>query len=171
MICMGIDSAGRKAGLALMQDDELLYEVSLNGGLTHSETLLELADTAFRATGLSPAQVDLYGVCAGPGSFTGLRIGLALVKGLAFAHHTPCAGVSTLAQTLAQAVERLYYQGMLRRCPRVELCEGNAEIIAQPKQAFRTEAAMVFWTVQNGIAALAESFPENVMLEEAMRMQ
>ena len=82
-----------------------------------------------------------------------------------------CAGVSTLAQTLAQAVEWLYYQGMLRRCPRVELCEGNAEIIAQPKQAFRTEAAMVFWTVQNGIAALAESFPENVMLEEAMRMQ
>lgn len=82
-----------------------------------------------------------------------------------------CAAASALAETLAQAVERLYYQGMLRRCPRVELCEGNAEIIAQPKQAFRTEAAMVFWTVQNGIAALAESFPENVMLEEAMRMQ
>ena len=82
-----------------------------------------------------------------------------------------CAGVSTLAQTLAEAVERLYYQGMLRRCPRVELYEGNAEIIAQPKPDFRAEAAMVFWTVQNGIAALAESFPENVALEEVMRVR
>ena len=78
MICMGIDSAGRRAGVALMRDEELLYEASLNAGLTHSETLLELADAAFRATGLGPEQVELYGVCAGPGSFTGLRIGLAL---------------------------------------------------------------------------------------------
>lgn len=80
-----------------------------------------------------------------------------------------CAGVSTLAQTLARAVERLYYQGMLRRCPRVELYEGNAEIIAQPKPGYRSEAAMVFWTVQNGIAELAAGFPGNVKLEEAMR--
>ncbi|MBQ5755374.1 MAG: tRNA (adenosine(37)-N6)-threonylcarbamoyltransferase complex dimerization subunit type 1 TsaB [Oscillospiraceae bacterium] len=100
MICMGIDSAGRSAGVAIMRDDDLLYEVSLNAGLTHSETLMELVDTAFKATGLTPAQVDLYGVCAGPGSFTGLRIGLALVKGLALPNNTPCAGVSTL-QALA----------------------------------------------------------------------
>lgn len=81
-----------------------------------------------------------------------------------------CAGVSTLAEALALAVERLYHQGMLRRCPKVELYEGNAEIIAQPKPTFRTEAAMVFWTVENGMAALAESFPENVTLEEVMRI-
>ena len=80
-----------------------------------------------------------------------------------------CAGVSTLAETLAQAVERLYHQGMLRRCPRVELYEGNAEIIAQPKARFRKETAMVFWTVQNGIAELASGFPGNVKLEETMR--
>ena len=80
-----------------------------------------------------------------------------------------CAGVSTLAETLARAVERMYYQGMLRRCPRVELYEGNAEIIAQPKARFRKEVAMVFWTVQNGIAELAAGFPGNVKLEEAMR--
>ena len=78
----------------------------------------------------------------------------------------PFTGPFGLGDLIAQAVERLYYQGMLRRCPRVELYEGNAEIIAQPKPDFRAEAAMVFWTVQNGMAALAESFPENVMLEE-----
>ena len=81
-----------------------------------------------------------------------------------------CAGVSTLAETLAQAVERLYYQGMLRRCPRVELEEGRAEIIAQPKARFYKEAAMVFWTVQNGMGALAAGFPGNVKLEEALRV-
>ena len=80
-----------------------------------------------------------------------------------------CAAASALAETLAQAVERLYYQGMLRRCPRVELYEGNAEIIAAPKEPFRKEVAMVFWTVQNGIAELAASFPGNVTLEEALR--
>ena len=109
MICMGIDSAGRRAGIALMRDEELLYEVSLNGGLTHSETLLELADTAFRATGLSPAQMDLYGVCAGPGSFTGLRIGLALVKGLTDLHEgmlkvesTPEVGTTFILRLLTE---------------------------------------------------------------------
>lgn len=96
MICMGVDSAGRTAGVALMRDDELLFECHLNGGLTHSQTLMGLIDTAFRSTGLTPADVDLYGVCSGPGSFTGLRIGLAAVKGLAFAQDTPCAPVSTL---------------------------------------------------------------------------
>lgn len=96
MICMGVDSAGRTAGVALMRDDELLFECHLNGGLTHSQTLMGLIDTAFRSTGLTPANVDLYGVCSGPGSFTGLRIGLAAVKGLAFAQDTPCAPVSTL---------------------------------------------------------------------------
>lgn len=80
-----------------------------------------------------------------------------------------CAGVSTLAETLAQAVERLYFQGMLRRCPKVELYEGNAEIIAVPKERLHREVAMVFWTVQNGIAELAASFPGNVSLEEALR--
>ena len=81
-----------------------------------------------------------------------------------------CAGASTLAEALARAVERLYYQGMLRRCPRVELEEGRAEIIAQPKARFYKETAMVFWTVQNGMAALAAGFPGNVQLEETLRV-
>lgn len=80
-----------------------------------------------------------------------------------------CAGVSTLAETLGRAVERLYHQGMLRRCPRVELYEGNAEIIAVPKECYRREVALVFWTVQNGMAELAAGFPGNVQLAETLR--
>lgn len=96
MTILALDSAGKTAGVALWQNDALLYESYLANGHTHSETLLSLCDAAFAVTGLSPAQIDLYAVNAGPGSFTGLRIGLALAKGLALPHGTPCAGVSTL---------------------------------------------------------------------------
>ena len=96
MICLGLDCAGRTAGVALMRENTLLYECTLNLGLTHSQTALCLVDGALRAAGLCAADVGLWAVCAGPGSFTGLRIGLAAVKGLAFAGDTPCAPVSTL---------------------------------------------------------------------------
>lgn len=95
MITFGLDSAGRTAAVGVMRDEELLYEAFLSAGHTHSEVLMELVDGAFKTTGLSPADVDLWGVCAGPGSFTGLRIGLATVKGLALVHKAPCAAVST----------------------------------------------------------------------------
>ncbi len=96
MTIFGLDSAGKTAGVALVRDGRLLYEATLSAGLTHSETLLPLCQAAFAATGLTPAGVDLFAASAGPGSFTGLRIGLATVKGLAMAAGKPCAGVSTL---------------------------------------------------------------------------
>lgn len=97
MNILALDTAGKTAAVAVLRDETLLYEIFSNIGLTHSETVLPMVDAALRACGLGPAQVDLYGVTAGPGSFTGLRIGLALVKGLALPANTPCAGVSTLA--------------------------------------------------------------------------
>ena len=97
MNILAIDTAGRSASAALLRDDALLYETTCNCGLTHSETLLPMIDAALKTAGLSPAGLDLYAVTAGPGSFTGLRIGLAVVKGMALPADTPCAGVSTLA--------------------------------------------------------------------------
>ena len=101
MITFGIDTAGRTAGVAITKDGNLLYDCYLDAGLTHSETLMGLVDGAFQHTGLTPADVQLWGVCAGPGSFTGLRIGIAALKGLAFGSDAPCAAVSTL-EALAQ---------------------------------------------------------------------
>ncbi|WP_283128833.1 tRNA (adenosine(37)-N6)-threonylcarbamoyltransferase complex dimerization subunit type 1 TsaB, partial [Allofournierella massiliensis] len=75
MTVFGMDTAGRTVSVALMRDGQLLYECYQDAGLTHSETLMPLVDAAFKATGLTPADVQLWGVCAGPGSFTGLRIG------------------------------------------------------------------------------------------------
>ena len=96
MNILAVDTAGKTAGVALLQDDRLLYEVYLDAGMTHSETLMPMIDTCLKLCGMSCADIDLYGVNAGPGSFTGLRIGLAAVKGLALPRETPCAPVSTL---------------------------------------------------------------------------
>ncbi len=96
MNLLAIDTAGKTAGVAVLQNGRLTYECTLAAGLTHSETLMPLIDTALKLTGLTPADIDLYGVNAGPGSFTGLRIGLAAAKGMAFAKNTPCVPVSTL---------------------------------------------------------------------------
>ena len=80
MNILAVDTAGKTAGVALLQDDRLLYEVYLDGGMTHSETLMPMIDSCLKMCGLTCADIDLYAVNAGPGSFTGLRIGLAAVK-------------------------------------------------------------------------------------------
>ena len=97
MNILAVDTAGKTVGVALLQDDRLLYECYLDAGMTHSETLMPLIDNCLKLCGMGCKDIDLYGVNAGPGSFTGLRIGLAVVKGLALPRQIPCAGVSTMA--------------------------------------------------------------------------
>ncbi len=100
---VALDSSGKTAGVCVLQDGSILYEKTLTEGLTHSETLLPLLETALASCGLSSGDVTLYAVTAGPGSFTGLRIGAALVKGLALPFGTPVVPVSTL-EALAMAI-------------------------------------------------------------------
>ena len=77
MNILAVDTAGKTVGVALLQDDRLLYECYLDAGMTHSETLMPLIDNCLKLCGMGCKDIDLYGVNAGPGSFTGLRIGLA----------------------------------------------------------------------------------------------
>lgn len=97
MNILAVDTAGKTATVAVVRDDTLLYETQCNNGLTHSETLLPMIDTALRACGLTVADLDLLAATNGPGSFTGLRIGLSVIKGLALPRQIPCAPVSTMA--------------------------------------------------------------------------
>ena len=97
-----VDDTTRRITIEGVEVDRLLYECYLDAGMTHSETLMPLIDNCLKLCGMGCKDIDLYGVNAGPGSFTGLRIGLAAVKGLAFPRETLCAPVSTL-EALAAA--------------------------------------------------------------------
>lgn len=96
MNLLSIDASGKTASVCILQGGHLLQEEFLDEGLTHSETLLALVQKALGLAGLEAADIGAYAVTAGPGSFTGLRIGLSLVKGLALPHSTPVVPVSTL---------------------------------------------------------------------------
>ncbi|MDE6025069.1 MAG: tRNA (adenosine(37)-N6)-threonylcarbamoyltransferase complex dimerization subunit type 1 TsaB [Lachnospiraceae bacterium] len=85
MKILGVDSSGMVAGVAVVEDDILLAEYTLNYKKTHSETLLPMIDEVVRMTELEMEAIDAIAVAAGPGSFTGLRIGSATVKGLGLA--------------------------------------------------------------------------------------
>lgn len=96
MISLGIDASGKVAGVALVRDSELIGELYLNLGQTHSETLLPACVSLLEQCGLSVEEIDLIGISKGPGSFTGLRIAAATGKGLALARQIPVLGISTL---------------------------------------------------------------------------
>ena len=97
MVLFSLECSAAAASAALYRDGKLLGEEFLNVPQTHSVTLLPMAQSLLEHTGISPEQVDYYAVSRGPGSFTGLRIGLSLVKGLALPRQIPCAPVSTMA--------------------------------------------------------------------------
>ena len=83
MNILAVDTAGKTLGVALLQDDRLLYECYLDAGMTHSETLMPLVDHCLSLCGMGCGDIDLYGVNAGPGSFTGLRVACGVAQGCA----------------------------------------------------------------------------------------
>ena len=93
---LAVDSTSKSASVAVADGDGILYESFMNNGLTHSQTLGPMIEQALRQLGLSMRDMDAVAVTVGPGSFTGVRIGVACVKGLAMPEDKPCAGVSTL---------------------------------------------------------------------------
>ncbi len=94
MILLSVDSAGKTAAAAVSNDGKILSACFADEGLTHSQMLLPLVDRALKEAGIPIGQVDCFAVTNGPGSFTGLRIGCALVKGMAMGR--PCIPVPTL---------------------------------------------------------------------------
>ena len=104
MNILALDSNAVAASAAVARDDKTLAVCFANNGNTHSEILLPMAETALENAHLTVNDIDLFACTVGPGSFTGVRIGVATVKGLAFGRNKPCAAVSTteaLAEGLA----------------------------------------------------------------------
>lgn len=96
MLILAFETSAKASSVALLRDGCLLAESYQNTGLTHSQTLLSMAENMIENCGYTPAQIEAVAVAAGPGSFTGVRIGVAAAKGFAWGKQLPCYGVSTL---------------------------------------------------------------------------
>ena len=96
MLILAFESSARPASAALVRDGKLLAQSLQVSALTHSRTLLPMAEDLLKNTSLRLADVDAIAVAHGPGSFTGIRIGVSTVKGLCWGAEKPCIGVSTL---------------------------------------------------------------------------
>ncbi len=93
---LAFETSAKAASVALLEGGVLLGESYQNTGLTHSQTLMSMAEDLLKNCGKTPADVTAVAVAAGPGSFTGVRIGAAAAKGFAWGAEIPCYGVSTL---------------------------------------------------------------------------
>ena len=91
-----IDTSGPACGVAIMKDGAIVYEAQLVSGRTHSQRVMPMVDTALTMSDMQVADIDLFGAVLGPGSFTGVRIGVSTVKALAHAAGKPCIGVDAL---------------------------------------------------------------------------
>ncbi len=96
MLTLAFDTSSKTASVAIMRDEAVLYDAIINTGQNHSEVLLPAIDQACGHSGVKISEIDLFACTLGPGSFTGLRIGVSTLKGLMMASGKPAAGISTL---------------------------------------------------------------------------
>ena len=112
MLILAFETTAKAGSVALLDETKLLGESYQNTGLTHSQTLMVMAEDLLKACGKTMADVTAVAVAEGPGSFTGVRIGVAAAKGLSWGGQLPCCGVSTLE---AMVLTLGAYQGYV--CP------------------------------------------------------
>ena len=113
MLILAFETSAKAASVAITENGKLLAESYQNTGLTHSQTLMVMAEDALKQCGKTVSDVTAVAVAEGPGSFTGVRIGVAAAKGFAWGKALPCYGVSTLE---AMAVSLGAYQGYICAC-------------------------------------------------------
>ncbi len=113
MKILAFDSTAKIASVAVCDDERLLGQYNIDNGLTQSELLLPMAENLLKSLKLDFSDIELIAVSTGPGSFTGVRIGVALAKGIAFSKNIPCVSVSTLDE-LCENISPL--RGILAPC-------------------------------------------------------
>ena len=113
MLILAFETSAKAASVALTENGKLLGEGYQNTGLTHSQTLMVMAEDVLKQCGKTAADVEAVAVAAGPGSFTGVRIGVAAAKGFAWGKELPCYGVSTL-EAMAESLG--VYEGLVCAC-------------------------------------------------------
>ena len=120
MNILSIDTSGPVAGCCVMRDGRVEHLIEMEHGLTHSETGMPAVESALSASGLTCKDLDLFAVVAGPGSFTGVRLGVCAAKGFAHAAGKPCAPVHALE---ALAMNMAGFDGLV--CPILDARRGQ----------------------------------------------
>ena len=113
MLILAFETSAKAASVALTENGKLLGEAYQNTGLTHSQTLMVMAEDTLKQCGKTAQDVNAVAVAAGPGSFTGVRIGVAAAKGFSWGAELPCYGVSTL-EAMAESLD--VYDGYVCPC-------------------------------------------------------
>ncbi len=113
MLILAFETSAKAASVALLDEKKLLGESYQNTGLTHSQTLMVMAEDLLKQCGKTVSDVTAIAIAEGPGSFTGVRIGVAAAKGFAWGGELPCYGVSTL-EAMAESLG--IYQGYVCPC-------------------------------------------------------
>ena len=113
MLILAFETSAKAASVALLEQGKLLGEQYQNTGLTHSQTLMVMAEDLLKQCGKTVSEVQAVAVAEGPGSFTGVRIGVAAAKGFAWGSQIPCYGVSTL-EAMAKGLDA--YEGVVCAC-------------------------------------------------------
>ena len=159
MLILAFETTAKAGSVALLEDGKLLAESYQNTGLTHSQTLMVMAEDMLKAAGKTIADVTAVAVAEGPGSFTGVRIGVAAAKGLAWGGGLPVYGVSTLG---SMALSLGTYQGYV--CPVMDARRNqvyNALFYVNcGKPERRCEDRAI------ALSDLAEEYPRNITLSE-----
>lgn len=96
MKILAFDSSAKSASVCILEEDKILGEMFQNIGQTHSKTLLPMAEKLLESLNMTLEDIDKFAVNHGPGSFTGIRIGVSIVQALALGQDKPCVGISTL---------------------------------------------------------------------------
>ena len=104
MKILSIDTSNKSSSVSILENDNVIGEIFLNCGLVHSKTIYNTIKYLLNLSSCSLNEVDLLSVCTGPGSYTGIRIGISLIKGLSVSLNKPCVGVSSLT-ALAYSVD------------------------------------------------------------------
>ena len=166
MNIVAIDTSGPAASCAVMKDGAVVQLTVMNHGLTHSETIMPALEQAMRAAGLSCAEVDVFAAVAGPGSFTGVRIGVCAVKGLAHAWDRPCARVDALE---ALAMNFYGFDGLA--CPILDARRGQVYCAAFDMRAGLPQRVMDDGAMD--LRAFVEDLPKDrriVFLGDGLRV-
>ena len=146
MKILALETSAKSVSAAVVENGAVLASSYQNTGLTHSRTLMPLVDGMLRAADLKLEQMELIAVAQGPGSFTGLRIGVSAAKGLAWAKELPCCGVSTL---LAMAQNLRHMDGII-------VCAMDARRNQVYNAVFRAENGQLTRLTEDRAVSLAE---------------